>query len=62
MRTTEIGTDTVTFYFKNEAGETVRGEMSPADRTFIANRIDKGDDKGKMSVGNDITLFWAIEF
>lgn len=61
MKTTEIGGDTVTFYYKNADGDTVKRELDPNDKRFIERLIDKGDDKGKFDSGQ-LTLYWSVEF
>ncbi len=62
MKKIDIGGDIVTYYYKDDQGNTVATVLNPDDKNVIARAIEKGDDKGKLLVKSDVTLFWSVEF
>lgn len=62
MKTTEINGDTVMYYFKDQDGNTVLLDLTPSDKACIERDVDNGKMKGKLTMSNDVTLFWNVEF
>lgn len=60
MKTTEIGDFEVSFRYTDEADNTIRQELTAADRAYIARKLED-DEQGKVSSG-DLTLHWKVVY
>lgn len=60
MKTTEIGDFDVSFRYTDEAGNTIRQELTAADRAYIARKLEN-DEQGKVASG-DLTLHWKVVY
>lgn len=50
------------YYFKDQDGNTVLLDLTPSDKACIERDVDNGKMKGKLTMSNDVTLFWNVEF
>lgn len=60
MKTTEIGDFEVSFRYTDDEGNTVRQELTAADRAYIARKLDD-IEQGKFPSGN-LTLHWNVVY
>lgn len=60
MRTTEIGEFEVSFRYTDEQGNTVRQDLTAADRAYIQRKLES-DEHGKVSSG-ELILHWKVEY
>ncbi len=61
MKKVEINGDLVAYYYKDENGNTLNVQLNDDDKRCIARDLDKGNDSGKMLLG-DMTLYWKVEY
>ena len=60
MKTTEIGDFEVSFRYTDEQGNTVRHELTAADRAYIQRKLED-DEQGKVPSG-ELTLHWKVVY
>jgi len=60
MKTTEIGDFEVSFRYTDEQGNTVRQELTAADRAYIQRKLED-DEQGKVPSG-ELTLHWKVVY
>lgn len=60
MKTTEIGEFEVSFRYTDEQGNTVRQELTAADRAYIQRKLED-DEQGKVPSG-ELTLHWKVVY
>jgi len=60
MRTVEIGDYDVSYRYTDDQGNTVRQELSPADRAYIQRKLED-DEQGKIPSG-ELTLHWKVVY
>lgn len=60
MSTVEIGEYDVSYRYTDDQGNTVRQELSPADRAYIQRKLED-DEQGKIPSG-ELTLHWKVVY
>ncbi len=59
MKTIDIGSASVTYFFKDENNTTINRALDPLDRAYIERELDKGTAKGNILVDHGVKLFWS---
>ena len=71
MKHIDIGSEPVSYFVKDEEGNTINTSLDASDKGVISNEIDRGRERGKFNIyrvltgdtkRSELTVYWQIEY